>query len=162
MSRPTQVSNTYPKEWRKIVTRIRDRAGNHCERCGVGPGQRYNRRSGRVVSKKEFERLGKESTRARLQRFKAQEEALRRAKERFLSPLITEAEMSGDYDRGYFADGGYYPIENEPARSQLMTDSNNNRAYHFEVHHIDENTSNNVDSNLEYLCKRCHMFKHKH
>jgi hypothetical protein len=153
--------NTYPRDWQKIVARVRNRAGNRCERCGVSPGEPYNRRSGRVVSKKEFERLGKEATRARLQRLKDYEEALRRAKERFLSPLITEAETSGDYDRGYFAEGGYYPFDDEPLPSQIISRSNNNRADRFEVHHIDEDKSNNKDSNLEFLCKRCHMFKHR-
>jgi HNH endonuclease len=154
------LPNTYPKDWPKIVDRIKDRAGNRCERCGVGPGEPYTRRSGRVVSKKEFERLGKEATRARLQRLKDHEGSLRRAKERFLSPLITEAETSGDYDRGYFAEGGYYPFDGEPLSSQMIADSNNNIADRFEVHHIDEDKSNNDDSNLEFLCKRCHDFKH--
>ena len=155
------VLNTYPRDWQKIVARVRNRAGNRCERCGVGPGEPYNRRSGRVVSKKEFERLGKEATRARLQRLKEHEEELRRAKERFLSPLITEAETSGDHDRGYFAEGGYYLFDDEPLPSQTISDSNNNRADRFEVHHIDEDKSNNKDSNLEFLCKRCHIFKHQ-
>jgi hypothetical protein len=157
-----KVSNTYPRDWRKIVVRIRDRAGNRCERCGVGPGEPYTRMSGGVVSKKEFERLGKEATRARLKRLQEHEEALSRAKERFLSPLITEAETSGDYDLGYFADGGYYPFDREPLARQIIFESNNNRAKRFEVHHIDEDKSNNDDSNLEYLCKRCHIFKHTH
>lgn len=157
-----KVPNTYPRDWPKIAARIRDRAGNRCERCGVGPGETYNRRSGRVVSKKEFERLGKEATRARQRRVKAHEEALRHARERFLSPLISEAEMSGDYDQGYFAEGCYYPFENEPLPSQVVSDSNNNRAVRFEVHHIDQDKANNEDSNLEFLCKRCHIFKHKH
>lgn len=93
---------------------------------------------------------------------KDHEEAIRLAKERFLAPEITEAETSGDYDQGYFAEGGYYPFDDEPLASQMISDSNNNRADHFEVHHIDEDKSNNNDSNLEFLCKRCHMFKHKH
>lgn len=156
------MPNAYPKDWRKIVARIRDRAGSRCERCHVGPGEPYTRFSGRVVSQKEFERLGKEAPRARRQRLKLHEEALLRAKERFLSPLITEAETSGDYDHGYFAEGQYYPFDNEPLTSQLIADSNNNCALHFEVHHIDKDKSNNDDSNLEYLCKRCHNFKHKH
>jgi hypothetical protein len=156
------VPNSYPKDWPKIVARIRDRADNRCERCGVGPGETYTRRSGKVVSKKEFERLGRAATRTREQRLKDQEEALRRAKERFLSPLITEAETSGDYDQGYFAEGGYYPFENEPLpSSQIISNSNNNIADRFEVHHINEDKSNNADSNLEFLCKRCHIFKHK-
>ena len=152
--------STYPKDWQKIVARVRHRAGNRCQRCGVGPGETYTRQSGTVVSQKEFERLGKEATLARLHRMKDHEEALRRAKERFLSPLITEAETSGDYDRGYFAEGGYYPFDNEPLPSQIIADSNNNTADRFEVHHIDEDKSNNDDSNLEFLCQRCHDFKH--
>jgi acyl-CoA reductase-like NAD-dependent aldehyde dehydrogenase len=105
------MPNAYPKDWPKIAARVRDRAGNRCQRCSVGPGEDHNRHSGRVVSEKEFNRLGKAATRSRLQRLKDQGEALRRAKERFLSPLITEAETSGDYDQGYFAEGGYYPFD---------------------------------------------------
>lgn len=47
-----------------------------------------------------------------------------------------------------------------PKPSELTRTSNNNRALRFEVHHIDGDKSNNNDDNLEYLCKRCHMFKH--
>ena len=151
---------TYPKDWQKIVARVRDHASNRCQRCGVGPGEAYTRQSGKVVSQKEVERLGKEATRARLHRMKDYEEALSRAKERFLSPEITEAATSGDDDRGYFAEGGYHPFDSEPSPSEIIADSNNNRADRFEVHHIDKDKSNNRDSNLEFLCKRCHDFKH--
>ena len=154
------VPNTYPKDWQKIVARVRDRAGNRCQKCGVAPGETYTHQSGRVVSKKEFERLGKEATQARQRRLKDHEQALRRAKERFLSPEISEAETSGDYDRGYFAEGGYYPFDDEPLPSQIISNSNNNRADRCEVHHIDKDKANNDDSNLEFLCKRCHDFKH--
>jgi len=44
--------NPYPKDWKKIVARIRDRAGNRCQRCGVGRGERYTRFSGKVVSER--------------------------------------------------------------------------------------------------------------
>lgn len=150
----------YPKEWPKIRARIQQRAGDRCERCGVGRGETYNRRSGRVVSNKEFIQLGKEATRDRKQRLKEHEENVRRAKERFLSPLINEAAMAADYENGYFAEGDYYPIDNEPPASELIFDRNNNIAGRFEVHHVDHDKSNNKDSNLEYLCKRCHMVKH--
>jgi hypothetical protein len=149
----------YPKDWHKIADRIGERAGHRCERCGVGEGESYNRHSGRVISQKEFERLGKAATRARKQRLAQQEQALRQARERFLSPYISEAHMSGDFDTGYFAEGGYYPIENQPSAGELVQHSNNNIASRFEVHHIDGNTQNNEDSNLEFLCKRCHIFK---
>ena len=151
----------YPRAWPKIRARIQRRAGNRCERCGVARGERYNRRSGRVVSKKEFVQLGKDATRDRKQRLKEHEESRHHAKERFLSPLISEAAMAGDYENVYFAEGGYYPIDNEPSASGLMFDRNNNVADRFEVHHIDHDKTNNLDSNLEYLCKRCHMFKHE-
>jgi HNH endonuclease len=151
----------YTKEWPNIRARIQQRADDRCERCGVGRGETYNRRSGRVVSEKEFIQLGKQATRTRKQRLKGHEKNARRAKERFLSPFISEAAMAGDYENGYFAEGGYYPIDNEPAASELIFDRNNNVADRFEVHHVDHDKTNNVDSNLEYLCKRCHMFKHK-
>jgi hypothetical protein len=92
---------------------------------------------------------------------KKRKEALAQAKARFLSPLISEAEMAGDYDRGYFAEGAFYPFDNHLKPSELPRTSNNNQALHFEVHHIDGDKSNNKDGNLEYLCKRCHMFKHE-
>jgi hypothetical protein len=104
---------------------------------------------------------GKAATRARRQEAKKRKEAIDQARARFLSPLISEAEMAGDYDRGYFAEGGFYPIDNDPKPSELPRTSNNNRALHFEVHHIDGDKSNNKDDNLEYLCKRCHMFKNE-
>jgi hypothetical protein len=153
------MASSYPKEWLKIRARIRERAGNRCEQCGVAEGETYNRRSGRVVSEKEFQRLGKAATRAREQRVRQYEEALRLARERFLSPLISEAEMAGDYDRGYLAEGGFIPFDNERIGS-LFLDANNTRVPRLHVHHIDEDKSNNDDSNLELLCKRCHMFKH--
>lgn len=149
--------NAYPKNWSKISARVRTRADNRCQRCGVGPGELYTRFSGEIVSEKEFERLGKAATRSRRERNEQREEA----KKRFLSPLISEAEMSGDYDTGYFADGGFYPIEGDPRASLIDSESNNNCALRFEVHHIDGDKSNNEDSNLEFLCKRCHMHKHR-
>lgn len=90
----------------------------------------------------------------------AELEAIAQARARFLSSEISEAEMAGDYDRGYFAEGAFYPFDNDPKPSELHRASNNNRAFHFEVHHIDGDKSNNKDENLEYLCKRCHIFKH--
>ncbi len=77
------------------------------------------------------------------------------------SPFISEAEMSGDYDEGYFAEGEFWPFDNDPKASEMPKASNNNRASRFEVHHIDGDKSNNRDSNLEYLCKRCHIYKHR-
>ena len=151
--------NEYPKDWPKISSRTRDFAGNRCQRCGVGPGEFYTRFSGKVVSEKEFNRLGKVATRSRRARDKEDEEALNQSRARFLSTFISEAEMSGDYDEGYFAGGEYYRIENEPMPSELPRESNNNLATHFEVHHIDGDRSNNDDSNLEFLCKRCHVYK---
>ena len=144
----------YPKEWPKVRTRIQQRAGDRCERCGVEQGETYNRRSGRVVSKREFVQLGKEANRARKHRLKRYEENLRRAKERVLSPLISEAVVAGDYENGNFAEGGYYPIDNEPPARELIFDRNNNVADRFEVPHIDHDKTNNADSNLEYLYKR--------
>ena len=155
------MPSSYAKDWRKVAARIGERAGHRCERCHVGEGETYNRNSGREVSQKEFERLGKAATHARKQRLRQQEEALRQARARFLSPYISEAEMSGDFDNGYFAEGGYYPFENQPSNNEMVRDSNNNIASRFEVHHIDGDTQNNQDSNLEYLCKRCHIFKTK-
>lgn len=32
--------------------------------------------------------------------------------------------------------------------------------YHWVVHHMDHNRANNVESNLELLCKRCHQLEH--
>jgi hypothetical protein len=155
------MPSRYPKDWSRIATRIGERAGHRCERCHVAEGEIYNRYSGRVVSQKEFERLGRAATRARKQRLERHEEALRQAKERFLSPYISEAQMSGDFDNGYFAEGGYYPFDNKPSTNEVARDSNNNIASRFEVHHIDGDTQNNQDSNLEYLCKRCHNLKTK-
>src|SRR5260370_14443584 len=152
--------NEYSKDWHKVAARIRDLAGNRCQRCGVRRGELYTRFSGKEVSEKEFNRLGKAATRLRRQRDKERQEAVARRRARFLSPFISEAEMSGDYDEWYFAEGGVYRIDNEPMPSELPRESNNNRASHFEVHHIDGDKSNNDDSNLECLCKRCHMFKH--
>lgn len=152
--------NSYPKNWKKIAARVGERADWRCQRCQVGHGEIYTRFSGRVVSEKEFKRLGKAATRARRQQEKKRKEAIAQARARFLSPLISEAEMAGDYDRGYFAEGAFYPFDNDPKPSELQRTSNNNRALHFEVHHIDGDKSNNNDENLEYLCKRCHMFKH--
>jgi hypothetical protein len=48
----------YPKDWKKIAARIRDRSGDRRERCGVGRGELYTRFIGKVVSEKEFNRLG--------------------------------------------------------------------------------------------------------
>ncbi|MDX6501367.1 MAG: hypothetical protein QOG23_4627 [Blastocatellia bacterium] len=151
--------NEYPKDWSKIAARVRGLAGNRCQRCSVGPGELYTRFSGKVVSEREFARLGKAATQSRLERDKEHRSALARRKERFLSPYISEAEMSGDYDEGYFAEGRFYAFDNDPKPSEMPRLSNNNRAYHFEVHHIDGDKSNNQDSNLECLCKRCHMYK---
>lgn len=153
--------NAYPKDWAKIAARIGDLASNRCQRCGVGPGELYTRFSGKVVSEKEFNRLGKAATRARLERAKERDEAISRQRARFLSSQISEAEMSGDYDEGYFAEGEFYRIDNEAMPSELPRQSSNNNALHFEVHHIDGDKSNNKDANLEYLCKRCHIFKHE-
>ena len=36
----------YPKDWKAISTRIRERAGNKCEECGVPNGERIKRRIG--------------------------------------------------------------------------------------------------------------------
>jgi hypothetical protein len=151
--------NACSKDWHRIAARIRDLAGNRCQRCNVGQGELYTRFSGVVVSEREFTELGKAATQSRRERDKI---AAARNKERFLSPFISEAEMSGDYDEGYFAEGDFYLIDNEPKPSEIPKASNNNRAFHFEVHHIDGDKSNNKDSNLECLCKRCHMFKHRH
>lgn len=153
--------NAYPKDWPKIANRVRDLSGNRCQRCGVGPGELYTRFSGMVVSEKEFNRLGKAATRTRRERDRERQKTIAQKRARFLSPEISEAEVSGDYCEGYFAEGAFYPIDNEPLPSELPKESNNNRASHFEAHHIDGDKSNNRDSNLEYLCKRCHMFKHK-
>jgi hypothetical protein len=154
--------NQYSRDWPKVAARFRERAGNQCQRCGVRPGEPYTPFSGKVVSEKEFNRLGKAATRSRLAREKEHQEAVARARAKFLSPEISEADMANDYEeRGYFVDGGFYPIENRPKPSELPRESNNSVASHFEVHHIDGNKSNNSDSNLEYLCKRCHMFKHE-
>lgn len=139
----------------------RSRPDCHCQRCGVRYSELYTRFSGRVVSEKKFKRLGKAATRARRQEAKEREEAIAQARAKFLSPLISEAEMAGDYDRGYFAEGAFYPFDNYPKPSELPRTSNNNRALHFEVHHIEGDKSNNKDYNLAYLCKRCHMFKHE-
>jgi hypothetical protein len=155
-----RLMNKYPKDWKNIAARVGERAGGRCQRCGVGHGELYTRFSGRVVSEKEFKRLGKTATRVRRQQAKERREAVARARAHFLSSEISEAEMAGDYDRGYFAEGGFYPIDNQPMPSELPRVTNNNRALHFEVHHIDGDKSNNKDDNLEYLCKRCHMFKH--
>jgi len=125
----------------------------------VGQGELYTRFSGRVVSEKEFKRLGKAATRSRLERDQERRKAVALVRERFLSPLISEAEMSGDYDQGYFAEGEFHPIDNDPKASETPRESNNDRASRFEVHHIDGDKSNNKDSNLECLCKRCHMYK---
>ena len=152
---------TYPKDWTRIRARAAHRAGRRCQRCGVGYGELYTRLSGRVVSEKEFKRLGKAATRTRRQQAKERKEAIDRTRAKFLSSEISEAEMANDYDRGHFAEGTFYPFDNVPKPSELPRDSNNNRALHFEVHHIDEDKSNNKDDNLEYLCKRCHMFKHE-
>lgn len=152
--------NSYPKDWKKIAARAGERAGGRCQRCGVGHGELYTRFSGKVVSEKEFKRLGKAATRVRRARAKERKEALARYKARFLSSEISEAVMAGDYDSGYFAEGAFYPFDNDPKPSELSRASNNNRAWHFEVHHIDGDKSNNDNDNLEYLCKRCHMFKH--
>ena len=153
--------NSYPKNWKKIAARIGERAGWRCQRCQVGYSELYTRFSGRVVSEKEFKRLGKVATRVRRQQAKERRKAIAQAKARFLSPLISEAEMAKDYDLGYFAEGDFYPFDNDPKPSELPRASNNNLALHFEVHHIDGDKSNNKDDNLEYLCKRCHMFKHE-
>src|SRR5690349_3386084 len=131
------LMNPYPKNWTKIAARIRDRAGNRCQRCGVGHGELYTRFSGRVVSEKEFKRLGKAATDARRARAKEFKEALARSKARFLSSEISEAVMAGDYDSGYWAEGAFYPIDNYATPSGLPRASNNNRALHVEVHHID-------------------------
>lgn len=136
-------------------------ASNRCQRCGVEPGELYTRFSGKVVSEKEFNRLGKAATRSRRERDKEREEFIARSRAKFLSSEISESEMSGDYDEGYFAEGDFYPFDNEPMHSDLPKITNNNRATHFEVHHLDGDKSNNEDANLEYLCKRCHTFKHK-
>ena len=151
--------NKYTKDWRKIRARAAQRAGCRCQRCGVGYGEPYTRFSGRVVSDKEFKRLGVTATRTRRQA-KERKEAIDQARARFLSSEISEAEMANDYDRGYFAEGAFYRFDNVPKPSELPRASNNNRALHFEVHQIDGDKSNNKDENLEYLCKRCHMFKH--
>lgn len=155
------MANRYPKDWHRIAAPIGERAGHRCERCHVGEGETYNRHSGRVVSQEEFERLGIAATQSRKERLKQQDEALRHARERFLSPYFSEAQMSGDFENGYFAEGGYYPIDNQPLAGEVVRRSNNNIASHFEVHHIDGDTTNNKDSNLEFLCKRCHIFKTK-
>ena len=156
----TTLIESYPKDWTKIAARIRERAGNRCERCGVAPGEPYTRFSGRVVSETEFERLGKVATEKRRQRNTERRDAITRARKRFLSPVISESQMAGDYENGYFAEGGFYPIEKDSASLMIET-SNNNRALHFEVDHIDGDKSNNDDSNLQFLCKRCHMDKHR-
>jgi len=155
------LTNKYPKDWKKIAARARERAGGLCQRCGVGYGELYSRFSGRVISEKEFKRLGNAATRARRKEAKKRKEAIAQARARFLSPLISEAEMAGDYDRGYFVEGAFYPFDHHLKPSELPRTSNNNLALHFEVHHIDGDKSNNKDDNLEYLCKRCHMFKHE-
>jgi hypothetical protein len=154
--------NAYSKDWHRVAARIRDLAGNRCQRCDVGLGELYTRFSGKVVSEREFIDLGKAATQSRCERDKERQSAAARNKEGFLSPFISEAEMSGDYDEGYFAEGAFYLIDNEPKASEMPKASNNNRALHFEVHHIDGDKSNNKDSNLECLCKRCHMYKHRH
>jgi hypothetical protein len=51
--------------------------------------------------------------------------------------------MANVYDRGHFAAGTFYPSDNVPKLSELPRASNNNRALHFEVNHIDGDKSNN-------------------
>lgn len=41
--------NRYPRNWKEISLRIRDRAGNRCEQCGVGNGAHVERLGGRLV-----------------------------------------------------------------------------------------------------------------
>lgn len=41
--------NRYPRDWKEISLRVRDRAGNRCEQCGVGNGACIERRGGRLV-----------------------------------------------------------------------------------------------------------------
>lgn len=41
--------NRYPKNWREISLRIRDRAENKCEQCGVGNGAWLIRKGGKRV-----------------------------------------------------------------------------------------------------------------
>jgi hypothetical protein len=96
--------NEYPKDWPKIALRIRDLANNRCQRCGVGPGECYTRFSGKVVSEKEFNRLGKAATRSRLEGERERQEAIAQSRAQFLSPFLSETEMSGDHDEGYFAE----------------------------------------------------------
>src|SRR5215217_2221774 len=124
--------NKYPKDWQKNAARARERAGCLCQRCGVGYGKLYTRFSGRVVSEKDFKRLSKAATRARRQEAKKRKDAIAQARARFVSPLISEAEMAGDYDRGHFAEGAFYPFDYYLKTRQLPRTSNNNRALHFE------------------------------
>lgn len=39
-------------------------------------------------------------------------------------------------------------------------DLENATRYGWVIHHIDHNRANNVDSNFELLCKRCHQLEH--
>lgn len=130
----------YPKDWAKISARIRERAGHRCEECDAKDGELLDCNTGDVVSEGKY---AKRKTAAERKYYENR-------------PKINlESLMSGDYDNGYYAEGEFYPMNEDSPK----IDCGVARIY-LEVHHKDKNPSNNADANLVCLCLRCHNEKH--
>ncbi len=161
MPQSKESRQRYTKDWHKISLRIRERAGYSCQECGAARGEFRTSDTYEIVPEEEYAERSQAALQAALQahfnvkRKPPINEALRNIYENTGEVVSLRSGCSGKLLYAAVQTGKDYShmISSARTTSGIVKVA-------VQVHHIDEDQSNNNDSNLLCLCGRCHMLKH--
>ena len=148
----------YSRDWQKLSLRLRERAGHRCEQCGAKRGEFRNRDTNELMSEESY--------------IKQRENALHE----YLNAKRKHTYINEAYKIIYDTTGKLVNLNSGCSGKKLYETVLAGKDYShmvssfritirtvkvvIQVHHKDEDPSNDDESNLICLCGHCHLLNH--